>query len=335
MDLKKYQAFVNEQVREYQYYGQDNIAFRKKFTLGGSDAGIVLEVDPYTSRQMRMDRMLGKMEEQGDSFIFRRGHANEEFVADEFTRITDRSVIAGEKIVLPDMPWIECHTDRTVVEADFSTVPLEIKTISRNRKFNESEFQWGKGCKFNDNGELLIEDDTIPAHYMAQCQLYMFAAKAKYMYLAADILSDNNGIRIYKLHLDMDIVNRILAAMEDFMEHVLEGKDFPASVATDAVPLAGKDDMAIANTEFENMIASYKAIDAEMAELKEAKDDLSLKIKSMIGDHSGAVNSLGKTLCTLTFSTRKTFDTKSLLNDHPEFSSYYKESKPTATLRVK
>ena len=336
--LERYGKFVKSQSAKYADLAKtDIISYVKKFTLGGSDAGIMLEVDPFSSRQMRMDRMLGKMEEQEDSYILRRGHANEPFVASEFSLATGMNVIDGESYVNKDYPWISCHTDRTIIDKEFNSVPLEIKTISRNSKFNASEYEWGKGCKFNDNGELLIEDDTIPAHYMAQCQLYMFMAKTDYMYLAADIMSDSNGIRIYKIKRDDEIVNRILDAMTDFMfNHVLEGKDFPSQAAAEISPLAvDEKNMAVADKQLETLITTYKAIDAELNELKEAKEDVSMQIKALLANAKGAVNSFGKTLCTFTKTISRRFDSKALLNDHPEFSSYYKECAPSYILRVK
>ena len=336
--LERYGKFVKSQSAKYADLAKtDIISYVKKFTLGGSDAGIMLEVDPFTSRQMRMDRMLGKMEEQEDSYIFRRGHANEPFVASEFSLATGMTVIEGNTYNNSDYPWIQCHTDRTVVDQEFNIVPLEIKTISRNGKFNTSEYEWGKGCKFNDNGELLIEDDTIPAHYMAQCQLYMFMAMADHMYLAADIMTDSNGIRIYKIKRNEEIICRILVAMEDFIfNHVLENKDFPPQAAVELSPLAVNDkEMAVADKKLESLLTTYKAIDAELSELKEAKEDVSMQIKALLANSKGAVNSLGKTLCTYSQTVSRRFDSKALLNDHPEFSSYYKECAPSYVLRVK
>lgn len=335
---ERYTEFVQAQAAKYADLGKtDMISYVKKFTLGGSDAGIMLEVDPFTSRQMRMDRMLGKVKEQENSYIFRRGHANEPFVADEFALATGLNVVDGEKYVNAQYPWILCHTDRTVIDKEFNSIPLEIKTISRNGKFNASEFEWGKGCKFNDNGELLIEDDTIPIHYMAQCQLYMFMAGVDYMYLAADIMTDSTGIRIYKIKRDDNVIKRILDAMTDFIfNHVLEGKNFPPSAVAEVSPLVvNEQEMVLADKQLESLITTYKAVDAELNELKEAKEDVSMQIKALLANAKGAVNSLGKTLCTITETISRRFDSKALLNDHPEFKSYYKDSAPSYVLRVK
>jgi len=122
--------------------------------IGGSDASVVLGINPWKSRlQLWHEKVSKKIDpESADALIFQIGHALEPIVANKYAKITGRKLEVRPQRVHPEYPFILGNIDREIVGDERGPGILEIKT---------------KGAYVNWHG------DEIPPYYMSQVQHYL------------------------------------------------------------------------------------------------------------------------------------------------------------------
>ena len=124
----------------------------RKAGIGGSDAGAVCGVNPYTSA---MDIYYDKVTDDiclEDSEAMRQGRELENYVAERFCEATGFKVRRSNKMYRStEYPFMIADVDRFVVGQDAG---LECKTASA---YNGDKWK----------------DGRIPPHYLVQCLHYM------------------------------------------------------------------------------------------------------------------------------------------------------------------
>ena len=122
--------------------------------IGGSDASVVLGINPWKSRlQLWHEKVSKKIDpESADALIFQIGHALEPIVANKYAKITGRKLEVRPQRVHPEYPFILGNIDREIIGDERGPGILEIKT---------------KGAYVNWHG------DEIPPYYMSQVQHYL------------------------------------------------------------------------------------------------------------------------------------------------------------------
>lgn len=173
----------------------------RKTGIGGSDAGAICGVNPYSSAmKVFQDKTSGKAEEQ-DSEAVRIGHDLEDYVARRFTEATGLKVRKSNFMYRSvEHPCMIADVDRLVVGEDAG---LECKTASA---YNADK--WADG--------------NIPLHYIMQCYHYMAVTGKRTWYIAAVILGREFTYR--KLVWDDELIDRLTAMEEDFWNnHVVKG----------------------------------------------------------------------------------------------------------------
>ena len=123
--------------------------------LGGSDASIVLGINPWKSRLELWNTKVNKIIDSNpeDNLIFEIGHLLEPMIAKYYSKITSRQLETRPQKVHPEYPFIMGNIDREIVKSERETPGiLEIKT---------------KGAFIN------WENDTIPPYYISQLQHYL------------------------------------------------------------------------------------------------------------------------------------------------------------------
>ena len=122
--------------------------------IGGSDASVVLGINPWKSRlELWHEKISKKIDpESADALIFQIGHALEPIVANKYAKMTGRKLEMRPQKVHPEYPFILGNIDREIVGDERGPGILEIKT---------------KGAFVSWHG------DEIPPYYMSQVQHYL------------------------------------------------------------------------------------------------------------------------------------------------------------------
>lgn len=187
----------------------------RKTGIGGSDAGAVCGLNPYSSA---MNVFYDKTSEELSDFnneAMRQGRDLEEYVARRFMEQTGKRVYRSNKMYRSAAhPFMLADIDRLV---SGENAGLECKTVSPYM-----------ADKWIGN--------EIPPHYMIQCHHYMAVTGKEAWYIAAVILGQ--GFLYRKILRDESLIQNLTFIEEQFWKnHVLAGKmpDPDGSKACDEV----------------------------------------------------------------------------------------------------
>ena len=155
----------------------------RKHGIGGSDAGAVCGLNPYSSAMKVFQDKTGESVEEKESEAIRIGHDLEDYVAQRFMEATGLKVRKSNYMYRStEYPFMVADVDRLIVGEDAG---LECKTASA---YNASK--WADG--------------NIPLHYIIQCYHYMAVTGKRVWYIAAVILGQEFTYR--KLEWDDDLI---------------------------------------------------------------------------------------------------------------------------------
>ena len=132
--------------------------------LGGSEAAIVMESSPYSTRQSLYHLKVGtklawEPEDSGKDFIFAYGHCVESLVVDTFCNITGAKVVPETRMFRHrKYPFITANMDAVVKIPANSLHPNEQVYIFE-AKTTSNQAAWYEG--------------KVPPHYVPQCRQYM------------------------------------------------------------------------------------------------------------------------------------------------------------------
>lgn len=173
----------------------------RKTGIGGSDAGAICGVNPYSSAMKIFRDKTGEVAEEQDNEAIRIGHDLEDYVAKRFMEATGLKVRKSNFMYRSvEHPFMLADVDRIVIGEDAG---LECKTASA---YNADK--WADG--------------NIPLHYIMQCYHYMAVTGKRTWYIAAVILGREFICR--RLEWDDELVGRLIAIEEKFWNnHVVPG----------------------------------------------------------------------------------------------------------------
>lgn len=169
--------------------------------IGGSDAAVIVGLNPYRSRLELYADKLGLMPEREDSEAMRIGRDLEAYVADRWAEATGKKYRRTNFMYCHDRyDFIRANVDREVIG---EKAGLECKTTS---VYNKSDFE---------NGE-------IPLAYYCQCQHYMAVMGYERMYLA--VLALGKAFYHFVIDRSEEEINTLLENEVDFWrQHVENG----------------------------------------------------------------------------------------------------------------
>ena len=173
----------------------------RKTGIGGSDAGAICGVNPYSSpMKVYRDKTCEVPEEQSNEAI-RQGNDLEDYVAQRFMETTGLKVRRSNYMYRStENPFMIADVDRLVIGEEAG---LECKTASA---YNADKWK----------------DGDIPLHYIMQCYHYMAVTGKRTWYIAAVILGQRFVYR--KLVWDDELIAKMTAMERDFWEnHVAVG----------------------------------------------------------------------------------------------------------------
>lgn len=277
----------------------------RKTGLGGSDAGAVCGLHPYSSAMSVFRDKTGDEVEEPDSEAIRIGHDLEQYVAERFTEATGLKVRRSNFMYRSiEHPFMIADVDRLVIGEDAG---LECKTVSAY-----SEDKWADG--------------GIPIHYMMQCYHYMAVTGKRVWYIAALILG--RGFVYRRLEWDDGLIGELIGAEKAFwQEYVLKGKIPPpdGSRACDEVIAqyfgSAKTGMTMALAGFDGKLERRREILQEIAELETEKKRIEQEVKLAMGEHELALSGNYRVSWYNVDSTR--LDTRRIKEERPEIYAGY------------
>lgn len=291
--------------------------------LGGSDAGIIVGVNPWKSPYQLWLEKTGQVEPENisEKEAVYWGTQLEDMVAREFMKRTGKKVQRHGMLESAAYPFLLANVDRLVVGEDAG---LECKTTS--------------AFKYKD-----WEGDNVPDSYYVQCQHYMMVTGLPRWYIAALIGGQHY---VWKcIERNEDDIEALFAA-----EHVFWTKNVTCGIPPEvdgSVSCAealrehfhGGDVEAVRLPR--DIASEIESIHCFEEAKKNAEEEIRVRenhIKALMGDHEVAIYGDDEhTGGRITWKTRKgntTIDTKRLRAERPDiFEQYKREGKPSRIFR--
>ena len=289
----------------------------RKSGIGGSDAGAICGVNPYSSAmKVFRDKTSEEVEEQ-DSEAIRIGHDLEEYVAQRFTEATGLKVRRSNYMYRSvENPFMIADIDRVIIGEDAG---LECKTASAYHAD-----KWADG--------------NIPLHYIMQCYHYMAVTGKKVWYIAAVILGREFTYR--RLEWDDNLMERLISIEADFWNnHVAKGIMPPpdGSKACDEVLEqyfhTAKKASAIALVGFDEKLRRREEILGFISELQAEQKQIEQEVKLFMQDNELASSDSFRVSWKNIDATK--LDTKRIKEERPELYADYGKVSHSRRFEVK
>lgn len=285
----------------------------RKQGIGGSDAGAVCGLNPYTSSMdVFLEKTTEKLPKEKDNEAMREGRDLEEYVAKRFCEETSFKVRRSYATYTNEKyPFMIADVDRLIVGKEQGLVGLECKTAS---PYNAEKWKNGK----------------IPAHYLAQCYHYMAVLDAKAWYIA--VLIYGKEFKYIRIDRNEEIIQNLIQIEECFWNaHVLSGtmpepdgshaaEDFISGQYKNSIP-----ESRISLDGFDEKLKRREEITALIEELDTEKKKIEQEVKLYMKDAELAENEHFLVSWKRSISNR--LDSKKLKEELPEvYQKYLKET---------
>ena len=290
----------------------------RKMGIGGSDAGAICGLNPYSSQMsVYRDKTCETEEEREDNEAIRQGHDLEEYVAQRFMEATGLKVRRSNFMYRSlENPFMIADVDRLVVGEDAG---LECKTASA---YNTDKWK----------------DGEIPLHYIMQCYHYMAVTGKRTWYIAAVILGQEFTYR--KLEWDDALISGLIDAEKYFWtEHVEKGimPDPDGSKACDEVLEqyfhTSKKESRIELVGFDERLDRREQILSQIAELEKEQKRIEQEIKFYMKDNESAYCDNYR----ISWSSieRTVLDAKRIKAEKPELYQDYAKTSSSRRFQIK
>ena len=259
----------------------DDVTMDRHLGLGGSDAGAVLGVSPWTTRVELYLEKIGQGRPRPQTKEMARGKQLEALVADMAAeQLGLRFRRRNKRQVHRDLPWMIGHLDREVIG---KRILVEVKT----ERFQDDE--WGPDGS-----------DQIPEVYLAQVVHYM-AVRRFYKAYVPVLFVGQWKLHIYEIGHDRGLEDILIGAEDEFWhEHVL--KQVPPLPVTveDYTRLWPRDDgdVRYASDDLLATVAELRGVKAEGKDLKDQQTALENRIKGYLGERGTLLDNESRALVT-------------------------------------
>lgn len=278
----------------------------RKNGIGGSDAGAVCGLNPYTSPMaVYWDKITDKLE-LSDNEAMRQGRDLEEYVAKRFMEETGLKVRRSNKMYWSEeYPFMYADIDRLVVGEDAG---LECKTVNA---YNADKWK----------------DGAIPMHYLAQCFHYMIVTGKRVWYIAAVILGTQF---VYsRIEWDEEFASQLIALEAAFWnDHVLteqmpdpDGSESCSAVLEKYFHKARKEGAVVLPVDMEERLDRRGDISEKIRQLEKEKSLIEQEVKVFMDGHGEANSEHYRVIWQEIDSER--LDTKRLKQEQPEIYHKY------------
>lgn len=280
----------------------------RKKAIGGSDAAAVVGLNDYASPYSLFAEKTGRIPGFAGNLATEVGAYLEDFVAKKFEEETGKRVRRENAIIYNDKyPWAHANVDRVVVG---ESALLEIKTTD---SLNMKKF---RGVEY-------------PANYYCQAIHYLGVTEKERCYLA--VLIGNKDFRWYTIERDEAEIEALMTAESEFWKLVQDDVPPLADGHRATSDALGKvynvaSDKTLDLAAHKSDLANYIALGKRIAELETERAEAANRIKHFMGDFGYGVHD--DVRVSWKSATRRTFDSKRFLKDHPDLdtSGYFKET---------
>lgn len=303
-------------IREIPYSSHEEWLELRKGFIGGSDAGAVMGMNPYSSPFAVWAEKTGKVPGFEGNLTTKVGAYLEDLVAQLFTEETGKKVRRKNRMLVNDeFPWACADVDRMVVG---EKALLEIKTTNSFPAMKK------------------IRGGEYPEMWYCQMVHYLAVTGLEKAYLA--VLVNCRDLRIFELERDEGEIAALMDAERAFWEKVTQ--DIPpeadgSEATTEALGKAYPESYPIPTV----LLSDWHMLE-KRASLLEAKkalehdiDEINNKVKAEMECFEYATD--GHYNVTWKSQSKKTFDRKALETDYPgiDLEKYYKTTS-TRVFRV-
>lgn len=242
----------------------------RRLGICGSDASIILGLNPYTSILKLWEDKTGRFPvEERETEYTHFGHVLEPVVKKEFERRTGKKVRRLNYILQSEeYPFLLADVDGVTKDEDGNPCIFEAKTASEYKK-----------C---------IWEEKVPDEYVAQVQHYLLVTGYQKAYVAAIV--GGNSYFCHVVIRDEDYIRELVKKETDFWNCVLEGipPEPDGSEATkdylqEKYGKALKEEMELPE-EAEILAAQFERVGEDIRALTKEKTLLSNRLKGMMGD---------------------------------------------------
>ena len=274
--------------------------------IGGSDAGAIVGMNPWTSAFSVWAEKTGSTPEFEGNLRTRIGTELEDFVAHLFMEETGKRVQrVNFTLVNPAYPWACANVDREVLGED---AILEVKTTNN----------WDVS-KMTRNGE-------YPDQWLCQCTHYLAVSGCARAYLA--VLVECRELKVFTLERDENEIDALMNAERYFWDTYVMTKRTPPvdghSATTDAIkqmfPDDGSDTADL--TPYGNLFRQRKSLAENQKRIKAEIDAIDNELKVQMG--SAGYGKCG--VFSVSWKNQKTsgLDREAIRRDYPDidFTKY-------------
>ncbi len=288
----------------------------RKTGIGGSDAGTVCGLNPYSSPMKLFYDKSGEVEEQ-DNEAMRQGHDLEDYVAQRFMEATGLKVRRSNYMYRNvEHPFMIADVDRFVVGEDAG---LECKTASA---YNADKWK----------------DGNIPLHYAMQCYHYMAVTGKRTWYIAAVILGKE--FVWHKLEWEDELIESLIQVEKNFWENYVVAGKIPAPDGTEICNEVlsqyfhtAKTDSIVKLVGFDEKLDRRTELLKQIAALKQEQARIEQEIKLFMQENEHALSEKYRIAWSNVNSTR--LDIKLLKQEKPEIYREYAKNSSTRKFQVK
>lgn len=305
---------------------------KRRRTVGGSEAGTILGLNPFQSAYALWNEKLGITAPFEGNLATECGTFMEEFVAKKFQSIS------GYAVRRTNYLWYNDRYEGSHASPDRL---VHYKSDNSNRGIGHPVA--GLECKTTSEFRLKkFRGVDFPEQYYAQCVHYMMVTELRVWYLA--VLVGNREFHIFRLVRDDnddmpawcegqllitdEEINALYEAEAAFMVNLrnripptVDGSDS----STEAVKVVNGDstnDIVLDMQGCDALLRQYLCHKADAKAADDQAEAIANQIKLLMGDHSkGICGSI-----TISYKTQQSgrMDTTRLLKDHPEMAIYKK-----------
>lgn len=305
---------------------EDWLIERRK-SLGGSDMGAVLGLNPWRSPYAVWAEKTGKITDDRETEAMRIGRDLEPYVAQRFSEASGKTVRRLNALLRNNRmcPWLHANVDRLIVGEESG---LECKTASA---LNESRFAGGE----------------FPATYYAQCVTYLAVTEYERWYLAVLVIGREFKIfqmtrikddpcpdwcesSVYVSDEEIDALITAAAEFWDRVEHneppAVDGAESTTEALQTIYKDARPDTVDLSMPSIESAVSNYLKLKAEEKERKRLLDEQANLIKEYMKEAERGVCRYGKV--SWLSQTRESFDRKAFEETYPtiDLSNFYKST---------
>ena len=283
----------------------------RKSSIGGSEAAICVNMNPYGSLISLYADKKGLSKEKDETEAMRLGVDLEPYVAERFTEATGKKVRNDFFMYADDeYDFLTANIDRRIVGENAG---LECKTMGSFNGYN-------------------LEAGEIPAHYYCQCQHYMMVMGFDRMYLA--ILVYQRGVYVIEenghpyIERDEDFIKQLRDAEVSFWTQYImqdrmpepDGSDSSLETLRELYPYGYKDTEVIIPG-LDRLVTDYKSLKKMADDFSQQAESIKAQICARLGKaESGIGMRYG---CSWRNQSKESLDSKRLKAEHPEIYAKY------------